>query len=88
MVEPREQWLVKILDGGDLRAAFVIDGRDYADPADAEAVSDEAFAELGRRRIPAEFEVRQVGPAEPRRRLPSWEEYRRRFDTEPVANGD
>ena len=62
---------------GDLRAAFAIDGRTYATSADVKRDFDEAYDELERRRIPAEYETRPVAPGEPASDLPTWAEYRR-----------
>ncbi|MFD7259228.1 hypothetical protein [Streptomyces sp. NPDC059874] len=73
----RDICVVRIKDGDDWSARFVIDGRRYADPDAVDALSLEAFDELQRRRVPAEFETREVSPTEPAMRLPSWEEYRR-----------
>ena len=90
MTESEPRWelcVAEIRDGEDhrLRAAFVIDGRDYNDPNIFQALYDEAFAELSRRRIVAEFEVTRVTSTSHRYRLPSWEQYRRRFGSEPAA---
>jgi hypothetical protein len=63
--------------GGDLRAAFAIDGRSYATSAEAKRDFDEAYDELERRRIPAEYETRPIEPGEPASDLPTWAEYRR-----------
>ncbi|MEU4998562.1 hypothetical protein [Streptomyces sp. NPDC021622] len=75
----RDICYVWIKDGDDWSATFVIDGRQYADPDAVSALSLEAFDELQRRRIPAEFETTEVSPTQPASRLPSWEEYRQRL---------
>lgn len=59
-----------------LSQAFVIDGRDYADAREMKRDLAEAWEELTRRSIPAEFETR---PVEGQRRLtwlPTWRQYR------------
>ena len=79
----REICVVRVKDGDGWRAVFVIDGRRYADPGAVRSLKIEAFDELQRNRVPAEFETREVSQTEPPMRLPSWEEYRRRFDQGP-----
>ncbi|MFD7324778.1 hypothetical protein ACFV9D_27425 [Streptomyces sp. NPDC059875] len=88
----RDICYVWIKDGDDWAATFVIDGRRYADDPDAvRRLSEEAFSELNRLRIPAEFETTEVSPTQPASRLPSWEEYRRRLPPDdsgrPAAAG-
>ncbi|MEV7521071.1 hypothetical protein [Streptomyces sp. NPDC091371] len=78
----RDICVVWIKDGDDWSATFVIDGRRYADPDAVDALAMEAFDELQRRRVPAEFETREASPTEPPMRLPSWEEYRRQLALE------
>ena len=80
---PSELCVVRIRDEDGWRAAFVIDGRRYPDPNAVQTISDEAFAELNRRDIPAEFETRQVSATEKPLKLLSWEEYRKRFEKTP-----
>jgi hypothetical protein len=62
----------------DLTPAFVIDGRDYADGAAAEADVRAARAALQERRLIADFETSVVLPEAPRSGLPSWREWRAR----------
>ncbi|HEX5496134.1 MAG TPA: hypothetical protein VFX70_16320, partial [Mycobacteriales bacterium] len=62
--------------GGDLRAAFVIDGRAYARPEQVRADIADAVAELHRRRLAAQFFTEPVTPDTPAPRLPSWQDYR------------
>lgn len=57
---------------GELRAAFVIDGRDYASPERVRADVSAAVAELHRRGLSAQFVTRRVDPAGPRPDLPCW----------------
>ena len=75
----RDICYVWIKDGDDWSATFVIDGRRYADPEAVDELTMEAFDELQRRRIPAEFETTEVRPTQPASRLPSWEQYRQRL---------
>jgi hypothetical protein len=62
-------------DGG-RRQAFAIDGRDYADAADMRRDLDEAWDELSRRRIVAEFETRPVDGESRMTWLPTWQQYK------------
>lgn len=76
-VNDERGWIhvVRVERGDDWPAVFVIDGREYSDSASVQAAVQHAYDELERRRIPAEIESRPVSLAEPRRRLPSPEEY-------------
>ncbi|WP_109528004.1 hypothetical protein [Nocardia aurea] len=64
-------------------AEFVIDGRRFDRAEDFRRATDEAFLEINGRPIVAEFETSDVGDAEPRMRLPSWEQYRSRLGPRP-----
>jgi hypothetical protein len=76
-VDEREfRTIVRIKEGDAWHAGFVIDGRGYPDSDAVRSVRQEAFRELQRRGIRAEFETSSVGPQEPVLRLPSWEEFR------------
>jgi hypothetical protein len=79
MDEPDNLWvsLGYVLVDGDLKAAFVIDARRYADGAAAREVIKEAGAELRRRGIAGQFEMREIRadqsvPFD----LPTWDRYR------------
>ena len=61
---------------GALRPAFVIDGRDYRDGATMLRDLDDAWAELSRRQLVAEFETQPVEGQERVTWLPSWSEYK------------
>lgn len=63
---------------GSFTQAFVIDGRDYTDVNEMKRDLDEAWDELTRRRVGADWETR---PAEGQgaRWLPSWKEYKHRL---------
>lgn len=61
---------------GDLRAAFVIDGRGYASAEQVRADIADAVAELHRRRLAAQFFTEPVTTDTPTPRLPSWQDYR------------
>ncbi|MGH3426503.1 MAG: hypothetical protein ACREP9_23365 [Candidatus Dormibacteraceae bacterium] len=71
--------IVRIKQGDDWPAIFVIDGREYASSEEVQAAVHHTHKELQRRRIPAEIESRPVTIAEPRRRLPSSGEYWRQL---------
>lgn len=71
--------IVRIKQGNDWPAAFVIDGREYVDSEAVRAAVEHAYDEFERRRIPAEVESRPVSPTEPPRKLPSWEQYRQQL---------
>ena len=71
--------IVRVKQGDDWRAVFVIDGREYADSEAVQAAVQHAHQELQRRRIPAEIECQSVSPTEPPRELPSSEEYWRQL---------
>jgi hypothetical protein len=76
-VDEREfRSIIRIKEGDDWRAAFVIDGRGYTDSEAVRTARRDALRELQRRGIPAEFETSSVGPQEPPLPLPSWEEFR------------
>lgn len=62
---------------GDLRAAFVIDGRDYTDPDQVRADLASAVAALQRRRITARFFTEPVDARSPRSTLPVWQVWAR-----------
>jgi hypothetical protein len=66
---------ISTADGGH-RQAFAIDGRDYDDAAAMRRDLDEAWDELSRRRIAAEFETRPVEGQSRMTWLPTWSEYR------------
>jgi hypothetical protein len=77
MADEREfRSIVRIKEGDDWRAAFVIDGRRYPDAASAAAAIDESARELDRLRIPAEVVSSPIRADEPAPGLPSWEEFR------------
>jgi hypothetical protein len=68
-------------------AVFVIDGRDYTDPAEVRRAYDEAWDEMDRRGG-WEWETVWADPDEPRSTLPTWEEFKRTVDDEyPVREG-
>jgi len=62
-------------DGGK-RQAFMIDGRDYTDPQEMQRDLDEAWEEMRRRRIIAEFETRPVEGESRVTWLPTWRQYK------------
>ncbi len=64
---------------GGLSQAFAIDGRDYADAGEMKRDLDEAWDELTRRRLVAEFETRPVEGQSRLTWLPTWSEYRKRL---------
>lgn len=64
---------------GDLRAAFVIDGRRYGTPEQVRVDIAEAVAALHRRRLAAQFFTEPVTVDAPVPPLPSWQDYRRRL---------
>jgi len=64
--------------GGDLRAAFVIDGRAYTDPDAVRADIAAAVHELHRRRLAAQFFTTPVTPDSPRLDLPDWQSWMER----------
>jgi hypothetical protein len=79
--DPRElsrlhTFYVRDRSGGALRAAFVIDGRTYRSAEDVRADVTEAFDELQRRRLAAQYVTEPVTPDAPVPRLPSWRDYR------------
>ena len=57
----------------DLAPAFVIDSRDYADPAELAADVEAASRFLTEHRIIAEREASEPGPS---RSVPTWREWR------------
>ena len=61
---------------GTLRPAFVIDGRDYRDEAAMLRDLDDAWAELSRRQLVAEFETQPVEGQDRLTWLPTWSEYK------------
>ena len=60
----------------DLLAAFVIDGRAYADPEEVRADIANAVTTLQGRRLAAQFFTEQVTPDAPTPCLPRWYDYR------------
>jgi hypothetical protein len=54
----------------------VIDSRNFANHEEFLRTRKEAFDEMERRRVPCEWETRQVRPGQPPTTLPSWQEYR------------
>lgn len=79
-VDPRElarlrTFYVGQIGSDDLRAAFVIDGRDYAAADAVRADLHAAVAELHDRRLPAQFVTRPVRQDEPRSGLPGWRQW-------------
>jgi hypothetical protein len=62
---------------GGVRAAFVIDGRQYSDPRDMRQDIFEASEEMRLRRLLMEVETRPVEPDAPSLTLPTWQEYKR-----------
>ena len=61
---------------GGKRQAFAIDGRDYADAGEMQRDLDDAWEELRRRRIIAEFETRPVEGQSRMTWLPTWRQYK------------
>lgn len=65
-----------VMVDGDLKAAFVVDGRRYGDDAAARAVIKEAGAVLREREMAGQFEFHDVTADEPiAYDLPDWDEY-------------
>ncbi|GAA1110128.1 hypothetical protein GCM10009630_03940 [Kribbella jejuensis] len=63
---------------GDLKAAFVVDARRYADDAAARVVISEAGALLRERELAGQFEFHDLDADEPvPYELPNWDEYRK-----------
>jgi hypothetical protein len=62
---------------GGVRAAFVIDGRQYSDPREMRRDIFEASEEMRLRRLLMEIETRPVEPSAPPPTLPTWQEYKR-----------
>ncbi len=69
---------VRAPEGG-FAQAFVIDGRDYTDAEAMKCDLDEAWDELTRRRVGAEWETRPTAGQSRLSWLPSWKEYRQRL---------
>ena len=61
----------------DLLAAFVIDGRTYADPEEVRADIADAVATLHGRRLDAQFFTEQITADDPKPCLPDWYDYLR-----------
>ncbi|MCP9622534.1 hypothetical protein FOH10_34280 [Nocardia otitidiscaviarum] len=76
----RKVCLVRVLDGDDWVAAFVIDGRDYDTVEDYERAVTEAARAIDKHWIPAEFETSYIRPGEPRFPQPTWEKYRKSLE--------
>lgn len=68
----RRTFYVGTPGGSDLRAAFVVDGRDYTDPDQVRADIVAAVDALHRRRLPAQLFTEPVEPDSPRPDLPAW----------------
>jgi hypothetical protein len=66
---------------GDYTLAFVIDGRDYTDVSEMKRDLDEAWDELTRRRVGAEWETRPAKGTRTLDWLPSWKEYKQRLES-------
>jgi hypothetical protein len=62
--------------GGGMRQAFAIDGRDYTDAEEMQRDLDDAWEEMRRRGIIAEFETRPVEGQSRLTWLPSWKQYK------------
>lgn len=79
-----EQWheyVFVVRDGEDLRNAFVIDSRDYADGTAFDSAREEAWAvmePLGLWEVEHRFGTEPTG----RLPLPTWEDYRAALQTE------
>lgn len=58
------------------RQAFAIDGRDYTDAEEMQRDLDDAWEELRRRRIIADFETRPVEGQSRLTWLPTWKQYK------------
>lgn len=69
------------LEDEELVVGFVVDEREYSDPAQARATLDEALDEIDRRGIPGEYETRYARPGEPPSDLPRWSEYQSRLES-------
>jgi hypothetical protein len=68
-----------VIVDGDMRAAFVVDARRYADDAAAREVIKEAGAELRRREMAGQFEFLDVRADQPvPSNLPTWDEFKAR----------
>ncbi len=76
----RDIWTfyLKASDGG-MRAAFVIDGRQYTNPVDVRRDILEASREMEERRLLMETEVRPIEADAPESILPTWSRYKRQF---------
>jgi hypothetical protein len=57
-------------------ARFIIDGRKYDSSDAVRADIEEAAAAMARLHIPAEMEMRRIGPNDQGPTLPSWREFR------------
>ncbi|GAA1604740.1 hypothetical protein GCM10009804_71240 [Kribbella hippodromi] len=78
MDEPDNLWvgLGYVQVDGDLKAAFIVDARRYADAGAAREVIRDAGAELRRRGIAGQFEMREIRADQPLPfDLPTWDEY-------------
>ena len=80
--ELRRLHVVYLTAGGDRRQAFAIDGRDYTDVAELRRDVEDAWDELTRRQIPAEFETRSTEGQSRMTWLPTWQQYK------PTLDGD
>lgn len=81
--ERRQICVVRVRRDDRWRAEFVIDGRRFDTAEEFRRATDEAFLEINGRPIVAEFETSDVSDAEPRMRLPSWEQFRSRLGPRP-----
>ncbi|MEH0656023.1 hypothetical protein QA995_42625 [Streptomyces scabiei] len=70
--------------GGFMLAAFVIDERECASPAEMKSIRNEALAEIQRRRIVGEFETRRAKAGELPSTLPRWAEYKGQLEAADV----
>ncbi|HZX09006.1 hypothetical protein [Kribbella sp.] len=85
MTEPDNLWVGVgyVMDDGDMKAAFVVDARKYADDAAAREVIKVAGAVLRERSIDGQFEFWDVrSDQRVPTGLPSWDEYRDRMPDE------